>query len=73
MSMLNDTELLPEGTSVSRYGCHGEEIEISSSSCLMLGVGEYAVVRQNLEVAGVASGFWYVSHEKLKPGFVGIT
>eukprot|EP00983_Pelagomonas_calceolata_P064493 1148159-Pelagomonas_calceolata.AAC.3 len=43
--------VLPEGTCVSKYECHGEEIDISSSSCLMLGV-EYAVVWQNLEVQG---------------------
>eukprot|EP00983_Pelagomonas_calceolata_P061982 1147082-Pelagomonas_calceolata.AAC.1 len=42
--------LLPKGL-CEQNGCHGEEIEISSSSCLMLGVGGYAVVRQDLEVA----------------------
>lgn len=44
-----------EGTYVSRYGFHGGGIETSSSNCLMRGIGEYAVVRQDSSVVGVAS------------------
>eukprot|EP00983_Pelagomonas_calceolata_P026358 827381-Pelagomonas_calceolata.AAC.1 len=43
---------VPESTCVNNYECQGEVIETSFSKCLVLGVGEYAVVWQDLEDPG---------------------
>eukprot|EP00983_Pelagomonas_calceolata_P117128 1160384-Pelagomonas_calceolata.AAC.8 len=67
--------LLPEGTYVSRYGCYEEEIQISSSSRLLLDVDEYAVVWQNVEVVGVASVLLVHLHKTwvaIQPAHVGV-